>query len=325
MAKSNSAKDWNWLKRQRLTQDEIEDIALGAVTEGFTKQGSKVSELASDSVGLHVEGAKEVLANWGKMQGLSCGYPSIDRLTLGLVPGELAILGAYTSRGKTQFSLNMMWHLAKAGVPILFITLEMPKDYITARFMRLGNVYGDLPIYYQPEESEMTPEALAVLVPEMVKRHGIQMVVIDHLHYIVRGKDMKEQIGIATKIFKDIAKKNELSVFLLAQLSRPLNKRGRLPLPTLADLKESSYIEQDADVVLMIHRDLVDDDPDDKTIVENSVTVAMRKNRNRGMRPGRNQTYLWHDADNGVLLRERQGEVNPQPVLDIFPGAKVEE
>src|SRR5947208_57303 len=77
--------------------------------------------LASD----FIEEAKILRANWGKMQGLSSGYKAIDKLTLGLVPGELVVIGGATSEGKTALAVNMTARIIASGKTALFVTLEM--------------------------------------------------------------------------------------------------------------------------------------------------------------------------------------------------------
>jgi replicative DNA helicase len=223
-------------------------------------------------------------------------------MTLGLGIGELVILGGYTSRGKTQLAVNIAWNVAAEGKSVLFVTLEMTKAQLTSRFMRLGEIDANTPIFFQAMDV-LEIEHIGDLI-RRAKEDGVGLVVIDHLHYFARGKNMLEQVGLASREFKRFALTYELPVLLLSQLSRPIDKKvGRLPVPGLSSLKESGYVEQDADIVLMVHRDLPDDEAD-TGIDENEVVVVQRKNRPRGMRRGHNLAQLRHNPENGVLLTD---------------------
>jgi replicative DNA helicase len=297
--------DWVDRRIQGLTDEELirHDAAIHrriADKIGQTEaEAEERSELAS--IAEYLEAAQEFEANWGKMQGISSGYRSIDALTKGFVLGELVILGGYTSRGKTQLAVNMAHRIAHQGTPVLFVTLEMTKPMLTSRFARLGGIAVETPIFYQRIDA-IEPADLDRMI-ERAKGDGCGFVVVDHLHYFARGENILGQVGKVTRDFKRLAVKHEVPILLLSQLSRP-EKTGqkKLKVPSLSDLKESSYIEQDADVVLMVHRNLPDDDPD-ADVDSSQVIVAQRKNRNRGMTGGQ-LAYLRHDQANGVLLTE---------------------
>jgi len=293
------------LAGRTLTEIMTLQRALGArlATELDAKDAAHETASQLDSIYQYEEAAIEYREKWGKMQGVSSGYASIDQLTHGFVGGELVVLGGYTSRGKTQLAINITHRLAHKGLPVLFVTLEMTKAMLTSRFMRLGEIGADTPIFFQSQDA-IEPEDLAPLIGR-AKSDGCQFVVIDHLHYFARGDNMLGKVGEVTRAFKRLAVEYNLPILLLSQLSRPdkAKRVGRLDVPSLNDLKESSYIEQDADIVLMIHRDLPDDNSSDPDIDPSLVYVVQRKNRNRGM-IGSQRVQLRHDASNGVVLSE---------------------
>lgn len=299
-------KDWVQRRIDSMTAEEAaaHDIALH---KRFAKHiGEEAVEREErsqiDAAWQHNEAAAEMLANWGQIQGLRSGYVGIDALTKGFMPGELVILGGYTSRGKTQLAVNMAWRMVQAGIRVLFVTLEMTKPQLNTRFMRLGEIQVDTPLFYQSLDV-LAPADIDGLI-ERAKGDGVQFVVVDHLHYFARGNNILGQVGEVTRDFKRLALKHELPILLLSQLSRPekLGPKAKLKVPSLSDLKESSYIEQDADIVLMVHRNFAEDG--DENVDPADVVVAQRKNRPRGMEPGRNATLLRHDMENGVRLFE---------------------
>lgn len=256
------------------------------------------------SIGQYTEAAQDLVNNWGKMQGLTSGYRCIDELTKGFVGGELVILGGYTHRGKTQLAINMADRIAKEGVAVLFITLEMTKPILTSRFMKLGQVDQETAVFMQSEDVVEPRDVEPMIVK--AKGSGCGFVIIDHLHYFARGDNMLGKVGEVTRDFKRLAIKYDIPILLLSQLSRAekSHKKGKLAIPSLSGLKESGYIEQDADVVLMVHRDMPEDYPEFEGGDYSEVLVAQRKNRNRGM-TGSQVVRLRHVEENGVRLIER--------------------
>lgn len=262
----------------------------------------------------YLKDAQYFQQNWGKMQGLSTGYAGIDRLTLGLAAGELIVLGGYTSRGKSQLAINIAHRVASGGTSVLFVTLEMTKAQIVARLMQLGNLPDNL--YLQAADALEAADVASVV--ERASAYGVGLVVIDHLHYFARGADLLGKVGEVTRDFKRLAVTQGVPVLLLSQLRRPVVSGGKrsTDVPGLGDLKESGYIEQDADIVLMVHRITAEDVPDQQFAHDfNEVTVAQRKNRNRGM-VGEQKITLRHDQANGVRLFEESR------ISAVFPGAR---
>lgn len=224
--------------------------------------------LASD----YIEKAKILRANWGKMQGLSCGYKSLDALTLGLVPGELIVIGGATSEGKTALAVNMTSRIVRSGKTVLFVTLEMTKEQLTSRMLFVSNNFEDVAaqLAYQKED-ELNWQSIDGLIGNAVKELGVELVVIDHLHYFTRElEQVAEDLGRITKEIKKNAQRHEIPVILISHV-RKTQKGERA---TIDDLRGSSYIAQDADIVLMVGRDKE---------FPNKIGVSCEKNRNRGI------------------------------------------
>ncbi len=217
-----------------------------------------------------IEEAKTLMATGDKLNGLSTGYKAIDRMTRGLAAGEVIVLFGGTSHGKSQLAQNITLNLAKADVPVLFISLEMTNAENTQRFMLMNNSDDPLPIIY-PVSSDITYEQVDKIVKEALKQK-IGLVVIDHLHMFARNIDnAANEISVICKEFKQVALRNGIPLILISHINRKADKNGP---PSLQELKGSSSIEQDADIALAVWRDM---NNDDQTLV-----VANRKNRNRG-------------------------------------------
>lgn len=236
------------------------------------------------SIAEFTEPAEERLAKWGQMQGISTGYPQLDRMTMGLVPGELLIVGGQTSHGKTQLASNIAYRVARTGVPVLFVTLEMTKVELTARFMKIAepvDVTG-LPLLYQ-RETEVGPDDINGIIAK-AKAEGVGLVVIDHLHYFVRSVEFaSSEIGKIVKEFKRAAIEYEVPIMLLSHV----RKIQKGTIPDIDDLRDSSFIGQDADIVLMVWRNMDAENGD-----PNDVRVGLLKNRNRGLRAGARQAFM---------------------------------
>lgn len=247
-------------------------------------------------IGEYVEEAQEYIKNWGKMQGLSCGIDTIDYMTMGLVPGELTILSGIESHGKTQLAINMGYNIARQNKPVLFVSLEMTKAQITSRMMKMDEQYdvSNMPLFYQLEIA-LDYRDVGGLVKQGVS-NGAELVIVDHLHMMPRGAENQAgEIGKIVAEFKKAAIKNNVPIVLLCQLRRINDKiDNKRREPEMQDLKESSYISQDADIVLLLHRNIEDQEANN-----DEITVVLHKNRNRGVFKETRRTML---ISNGVKL-----------------------
>jgi replicative DNA helicase len=255
-----------------------------------TERRKVVTEIIADAAALPTTGsdkyrvglmadyndqAIEHFQNYGKMQGLSSGYPSVDRLTKGLVGGELIVVAGKTSHGKTTFAANVASHVAAAGTSVLFVTMEMTHPELTSRYMHLNG--GLTEQYHQvaaltlfQQNDELNWQDIDGLMENAVVQMGVGLVVIDHLHYFTRElQNVAEDLGRITKELKKNAIRHNVPVMLISHV-----RKGKDDLPaTIEDLRGSSYIGQDADIVLMVGRN-----PESPA----EFGVKIEKNRNRG-------------------------------------------
>lgn len=221
-----------------------------------------------------------------KSTGISTGFTEIDQKTMGLHPQTLTVIGARPSMGKTAFCLNMAYYIATVEkVPVALFSLEMSIEEIILRFLASGseielswlkggfllknkfNNIGKVVLelskadIFIDDSPLLTPvEIYSKLHKVLSQNSGLKVVFIDYLQLMSgdKGKRFESkniEITEITRTLKAIAKEFNVAVVALSQLSRASEKRkGRDIKPKLSDLRESGAIEQDADLVMFIHR-----------------------------------------------------------------------
>ena len=229
-----------------------------------------------------LERIAELQKNKGALRGLKTGFADLDKKTAGLQKGDLVIIGARPAMGKTTFAQNLAYNIAninKKGV--LFFSMEMAANEIVDRmisdiadvdnwrmrtgnlsdeeFSRIGDALGEideLPIYID-DTSAMTIAELRNKARRAMHDHGIGVVIVDYLQ-LMAGSDRYagnrvQEVTEISRGLKILARELEIPVVALAQLSRNVTGRDD-PRPVLSDLRESGSIEQDADLVMFLHR-----------------------------------------------------------------------
>lgn len=244
------------------------------------------------------------------ISGVPSGYASIDKFTLGWQKSNLIILGARPSVGKTAFSLNILRNAAvDNNMPVAIFSLEMSAIELVKRLMTTESgldgdkIKGGTKLSAEDwEQLQYRTKALAkapiyiddtpgISVMEfrtkakrLVKSKGVRFIVVDYLQ-LMQGpaelRGMREQeVAAISRTLKATAKELEIPIMALSQLSRNSVQRGTSNnRPMLSDLRESGSIEQDADIVLFVHRpDAIGlgDTVEDKEYTE----IIIAKNRN---------------------------------------------
>ncbi len=220
--------------------------------------------------------------NKGALRGLKTGFRDLDKKTAGLQKGDLVIIGARPAMGKTTFAQNLAYNIASINHKgVLFFSMEMAANEIVDRMisdvsgvdnwkMRTGNLtdeeftkIGDalaemdeIPIFID-DTSSMTVMELRNKARRAMHDHQIGIVIVDYLQLIsgserYAGNRVQEVTEISRGL-KILARELEIPVVALAQLSRSVTGRDD-PRPVLSDLRESGSIEQDADLVMFLHR-----------------------------------------------------------------------
>lgn len=295
-----------------ITQKNIPIDEMVAELEETTKGISRSSILANEKLSMSriqdfVDDAVKARPARGQIQGLSTGFFDVDEMTKGFVPGELMVLSGHTSHGKTQLATNIAYRVAATDKPVLFVTMEMTKVEMTQRLLSIADdkITETLPIYFQ-SRTDLAYTDIGRLV-ERAKEKGVELVVIDHLHYFSRSiENSTAEISKIVKEFKQAAIENNMPIILISHV-RKMDTKKR---PSLQDIRDSSLIAQDSDMVLIVWRDT---SIDSKTIDE--VEVLILKNRNRGLHIRRKILY----SDEAKLTEKK-----PEPRLEYNPDAMIE-
>lgn len=305
------------------TVEETLDIVKKEINS-VNQLGGKQNKYQVASMLDYVDASKERYANWGQMQGLSTGFPSIDMLTLGLAEGELVIIAGPTSRGKTLLAMNIANNVSKNGGRVLFVTLEMTHEELTSRYMFANGGWDTRDFksvaantIFQVND-ELDWQDIDGLMQNAKQKLDVDLVIIDHLHYFTRElQNVAEDLGRITKEFKKNAKRYKIPVILISHI----RKLGQGEELSGDSLRGSSLIAQDSDIVLMVNRD-----PE-----TNEMGVLIDKNRNRGKLSDRTKDWIGRSEReiNTILLDFNNTKLKDplafDPIQDIFPGSVVVE
>lgn len=217
--------------------------------------------------------------------GIPSGYQSLDSITMGWQKSNLVIIGARPSMGKTAFALNIARNAAvKFNIPTAFFSLEMSSVEITDRLItsesgissdkikgrinmsaddwtRMERTIKNLvesPLYID-ETPAITITEFTSKAKRLKREVGVELIIVDYLQLMHAGTDRQmhreQEVSAISQALKSVAKELEITVIALSQLNRNLMTRaGTNGRPTLSDLRDSGSIEQDADMVLFVHR-----------------------------------------------------------------------
>lgn len=280
-----------------------------AISNGM--QSNKLSSL-DDSMARVLKEAMLAYENTGSMSGMPTGLRNLDSLMLGLRRGEMIVLAARPSMGKTSLAMNICENLMTGEatgemVPVLVFSCEMKQDAlvmrmvfakagltqkdITERWVRADEAerrlteamqgYARCPIYID-DTAGMDIADVRSKARKYKKDYGIQFIMIDYLQLLSSRERYDQGRQLETSFIssniKAMAKELDVPVLVLSQLSRATEKEGG-GKPRLSDLRDSGAIEQDADVVLMLRRPVKNSrDPD--AIYPDLAYCEVAKNRN---------------------------------------------
>ena len=215
------------------------------------------------------------------LTGVPTGFVDLDETLLGLQPSSLVIVGARPAMGKTAFALNIASHVAQvSNLPVLVFSLEMSHTELTMRFLssearvdskklrtgaiseaewsRINSAIGRLDnrlLYLDDNASVTVMEIRAKARRLKAKHNGLGLIVIDYLQLMSGNSSESRQLEVSeiSRNLKILARELDVPVIALSQLSRRLEDRQD-KRPQLSDLRESGSLEQDADVVIFLHR-----------------------------------------------------------------------
>jgi replicative DNA helicase len=306
------------IDRCLIAEDEPDEILAGA-EESLLKLGEgRTRDLLSSPASIVEKfpgGINAFLDPSQRIRGLSTGFTKFDEMTGGLHGGELFILAARPSMGKTALAMNIAQHVAthpKMRKPVAVFSLEMSSSSLLTRLLcasarvdqhkfragflnaderrRLQVALGDLtesPLYLDDTPGVNLMDIHAK-VRRMKAEHGLSLVVVDYLQLMSsrgRSENRNQEVSAMSRGLKLMAKDLDVPFIVLSQLSRASETRPGDHKPQLSDLRDSGSIEQDADLVAFIYREEVykKDREDVKGLAE--MIVAKQRNGPTGTVP----------------------------------------
>lgn len=288
-------------------QDEVASVLDSAQKKIFDiadKKGSNEYEPLSAILERGFLEIERLFINKGSLTGVPSGFADLDRKTSGFQKGDMVLVAARPSMGKTTFSLNLCENAAlKAGKSVVIFSLEMPKAQLAYKLLcSQANVdmvrlrTGDLderdweniarasgPLaaakIFIDDTAGITVMDMRSKCRKIKLEHGIDLIMIDYLQLMSgsSGSESRQQeVSEISRSIKALAKEMQCPVIALSQLSRAPEQRAD-HRPMLSDLRESGSIEQDADLVMFLYRDeYYNKETEDKNVAE----VIIAKHRN---------------------------------------------
>jgi len=256
-----------------LIEKKLFEIAISEDSKGFVSIDDALKE-ASDHIEL-------MMSKEDGLIGIDTGFTKLNALTSGFNKGDLIILAARPSMGKSSFAIEIMLRTTQTGNGVALFSLEMPKDQIALRMLsiesgvplqkiRTGKIndhQGELinKAKHRLSKRQIVIDDTSTLTMRQIKSKlrrmiannpGIKLVIIDYLQLIssTTNKDRHIQVAEMSRGLKLLARELNIAIVALSQLNRSLENRAD-KRPILSDLRESGSIEQDADLILFIYRE----------------------------------------------------------------------
>jgi len=290
--------------------DEVEKEVLHISEE----REEAVSLVMKDLVHKAISQIEEMHSRQGQTTGLSTGFTDLDKMTTGFHGGEMIVIAARPSMGKTSLAMNIAEHVAlDLKLPVGVFSLEMSADSLVLRmlcsrarvnlrdiregflaerdFPKLTAVAGKMaaaPLFID-DTAGLSILQLRAKARRMHQQHDVKLFVIDYLQLLrstaKRAENRQQEIADISQGIKALAKELKVPVIVLAQLNRELEKRGPGEKPKLSDLRESGSIEQDADLVGLLYKPKMgkedDEDPGEQPNYDAvPVNLLIAKQRN---------------------------------------------
>ncbi|MCU0771419.1 MAG: replicative DNA helicase [Verrucomicrobia bacterium] len=286
--------------------DTAERDILQIIESGVEDSEASIKDLVHKAINT----IEDYHSRQGALTGLGTGFMDFDKMTTGLHAGEMVVIAARPSMGKTSLAMNIVEHVAlELGLPVGVFSLEMTSESLVLRllcckarvnlrdaregffserdFPRLTQVAGRLskaPLYID-DTSGLSILQLRAKARRMYAQHKIKLLVIDYLQLLNstgrRAQENRQQeIAEISSGIKSLAKELKIPVIVLSQLNRELEK-DKSRKPRLSDLRESGAIEQDADLVGLLYKPSSDEDDGQGMEAEGiPVNLLIAKQRN---------------------------------------------
>lgn len=257
---------------------------------------------------------KETLINGKKIRGVLTGYDELDCLLEGCRPGDLITVAGKTGAGKTNVVQNFAMNIARSGGEVMFFSLEMLPSELVQRLVTINtdvdaqkyaginpskalsesdrvkidatiSSLKELPIFFYTGDDDLTMQLLNDVATNAVKKYNAQAIFIDHLHFFARGdaKIRSTQIGDIVREIKMLARRLNVPIFLVSHVRKTGDYSTTL---TVDDLRDSSFIGQDSDIVILLDRNKEAKDatgqPDEAERMKLLVNVAKNRHGKEG-------------------------------------------
>ena len=229
-----------------------------------------------------IEEINQAQQRGGELVGVPTGFTDLDALTHGLHPGQLVIIAARPAVGKSTFALDIARHAAlRNKQPTVVFSLEMSRSEIAMRmlsaetnifmqhmrkgdinntdFARISRAQGDLagsPLFID-DSPNLTLVEIRAKARRMVQDHGLKLIIIDYLQLMSSGKKVEsrqQEVSEFSRALKLLAKELKIPVIAISQLNRN-SEASKDKKPEISQLRESGSLEQDADVIILLHRE----------------------------------------------------------------------
>jgi replicative DNA helicase len=250
----------------------------------------------------------QAIYDHGGMTGLSTGLIDFDAQTGGLQKGDLMLLAARPRIGKTALAINIAEHVSGNGAGVAFFSLEMQKAQLIMRMfswearvsslkfrtggftsdelVRCGQAFAaiaQLQLYID-DDAALSPLRLKTKARRIdrtlkSKGSGLGLIVVDYIQLMTPNRhhlSREQEVSEISRYLKQVAKEFNVPVLALCQLNRSIEKRGENPTPQLSDLRESGQLEQDADVIAFLTRDIKYDNAAAPTSEAKMIVVKQR-------------------------------------------------
>ena len=265
--------------------DELMQEAEGSLFELSQKNMKKDYTQVDPVIKNAIDMISKAAANTDGLTGVPTGYHKLDDITAGWQSSDLVIIAGRPAMGKTSFALSLAKNIASdAHIPIAFFSLEMSNVQLVNRLIsnvceiqgshlqsgqlqpdewdrldkRINGLYG-APLYVD-DTPGLSVFELRTKARRLVREHGVKIIMIDYLQLMnangMRFSSRQEEVSTISRSLKGLAKELDIPILALSQLNRGVESREGLEgkRPQLSDLRESGAIEQDADMVLFVHR-----------------------------------------------------------------------
>lgn len=286
---------------------------------------------------------EQILLTKRGLTGIPTGFKDLDNLLFGFQPGDMIVLAARPSMGKTALALNIAENIALGRRdheprPVAIFSLEMSADSLVRRMicsharvpsqliskgivsntshgllMQAADALNKAPIFLD-DSAGLEVMELRARARRLKRKHDVQLIVVDYLQLLnyerFSHEGRQRETAAISQALKGMAKELKIPVLVLSQLSRAPETRDKLVIPRLSDLRDSGAIEQDADVVCLLRRPCIyknDESAEDKTLA----VVDIAKHRNGPI----GEVHLNFDADYTRFDNRASGTDRPEAAV----------